>query len=359
VRITSLQINDFRNIRNLNLTLDDSQTLFVFAGNNGQGKTNILESVYLAALSKSFRARLNHDMIRFESDFATVKVKTLDQAESAELEIVLTRTPPKKVLKRNGVVKPAVDFIGQLPAVFFSPDDLSQMAFAPGMRRRYLDILLSSISRDYLRHLLSYQKSLKQRNALLRQHKGLPLPESELTFWDGKLAEHGTPVLEARMTLIEELEMLAGNHFERLFGGRGRLKLTYRSTIPDGAYETVLRNTLERDRASLATQLGPHRDDLLFYRNDENMLEYSSRGEWRSLVLSLKFAEIELLESRLKKRPILLLDDVFSELDDDRQKYLFDNMEDSQVFISTTHREHLNPCKQPFELFEVREGKII
>ena len=359
VNIQSLKITGFRNLKKLNLTFDSN--VIAFVGKNGQGKTNILETIYLLALSKSFRSRINTDLIGFEDDFCRLEGQISVPDEDMKLEFILTRQPSQKVLKVNGVKKKAADFIGHLKAVFFSPDDLSDMAYAPRLRRRYLDILLSQMDRDYLEALSDYQEVLSQRNALLKRIREGEAQKSELTFWDEKLAGLSYLLITKRQDLLEGLKDKVQNHYKKISGKNNLLRLSYQTSIqnvssPESVF-SILKDYHSLDIASGNTQHGPHRDDILFTLNDHDMMYFASRGEWRSLVLALKFAEVEWIHDQIEDYPILLLDDVFSELDEERQHYLFEAVSNCQTFITTTHREFLEGIKE-VKIFEVSEGQI-
>ena len=360
--LSSLSLKGFRNLKKLELSFDSDNKIYAFIGANGQGKTNILEAIYLCALSKSFRTRKNHDLINFGADFCSIKSELNIDSEEKILEIIITAEPPQKVLKINGVKKKATDFIGQLKAVFFSPDDLTFMAFAPRLRRRYMDVILSQIDRNYLDNLMRYQEIIRQRNALLKKIKEGSAGKDELTFWDDQLAEFGMQITDRRMELVDHLNAPVKNHYQAIAQSEDNLEIKYHPGT-EGLHNKEkflnrIQKSHERDIGSGATQLGPHRDDLHFFYNNHDMMLFASRGEWRSLVLALKFTEIELIHEKTNEQPILLLDDVFSELDETRQKYLFNAISDTQTFITTTHKEFLEGLGVNVQVYKVKEGNV-
>ncbi len=362
MRIKQLEIYGFRNLQKTDISFDTEKNVYIFLGANGQGKTNLLEAIYLSALSKSFRTRTNLDLIAFSLDFCSIKTTFDSKSGEMELEVIVTETPNHKTLKINGVKKNAVDFVGNLKAVFFSPDDLAEMAFAPKMRRRYLDILLSLLDHEYLKELMHYQESLKQRNALLKSIRDGNANATELDFWDEKLAEYGLKIIGKRKTLLKQLTKLAEKHYQAISQSKDKLMIAYESEMSGMGdvekYIEFLSKSRERDILTGTTTHGPHRDDLKFFLSDHDMTHFASRGEWRSLVLALKFAEIELIKERTGEPPILLLDDVFSELDEKRQKYLFKAISDHQTFITTTHKEFVTQEGEAMAVFNVDQGEI-
>ena len=362
MRLTSLQITGFRNLKKNKIDFDDNYNSFAFIGANGQGKTNILEAIYISSLSKSFRTRINSDLIDFEQDFCSVKTALLIDSEQKDLEFIVTKKPPRKALKINGVVKKSVDFIATLKAVFFSPDDMALISLTPKVRRRYLDILLSQFDTSYLKNLIFYKDVLKQRNALIKRIRDGLSTSSELDFWDDKMADYGIKIIKARVGLLDAIKDLTKKYYQDIAQTKDDIDIKYISTAEGVDSRESLLEYIKmnhgRDIASGSTKIGPHRDDLQFFCNSHDMTFFASRGEWRSLVLALKFTEIDLIKQNTGKSPILLLDDVFSELDEIRQKYLFNAIKNTQTLITTTHKEFLNEVQAPIKIFEVKDGKV-
>jgi len=361
MRIKSITLNGFRNLNKTHLELPSDSKILSFVGPNGHGKTNVLESIFLLAISKSFRTNENEDFIRFDDDFTSLKLALEKGDEVTDLEIIVTRNPSKKILKVNGVQKKAVDFMGHLNVVFFSPDDMGMIHLSPSVRRRYLDLLISQIDRGYLEDSLKYQQIVRQRNSLLRRIElGHASPE-ELLFWDEQLAELGLRIIHSRRKTIEELSDIASALYRKVSGEKDELSLKYAPSVTAedrSAYLNSLTSGQKRDLVTGSTHLGPHRDDLIFLCNGRDMKSFASRGEWRSLVLALKLAEIELLKTKKGHYPILLLDDVFSVLDDERQKVLFNIIKNTQTFITTTHKTFLEVVDGKKVIYEVAEGGI-
>lgn len=361
MKISHIKIKGFRNLKPLELKIDKEKSVFAFIGSNGHGKTNLLEAIYICALSKSFRTRTNLDLINFDDDFTTIEC-AVEKEDPKILEVIVVREPAQKVLKVNGVKRSASDFIGLLKAVFFSPDDLSEMAFAPRLRRRYLDVLLSQLDHEYLNILMKYQESIRQRNALLKKIRKNGSKKDELEFWDNQIVDFGFSITQKRADLILQLQDLLKVLYKSISQTEDILQIIYQSNISEIAdkQELLLKITenIDRDIATGTTHLGPHRDDLQFSINGHDMVYFASRGEWRSLVLALKFAEIQLIEKQTGEKPILLLDDVFSELDEIRQKYLFEAIKGTQTFITTTHKEFLDGLDVEKVIYKVNDGGI-
>lgn len=356
--IKSLKIKGFRNLKEVTLQFASEKGTHAFIGANGQGKTNILEAIYLCSLSKSFRTRTTADLVGFEEDFSSIKCEAGDRA----LEIIITAKPSQKVLKVNGVKKQAADFVGVFKAVFFSPDDLAHMSESPKLRRRYLDVVLTQLNHDYLKALMRYKEACSQRNALLKRIREKEAKEAELDFWDETLSKDGIFITRMRQELIGSLEVLVNKHYQAISSRADEIKVIYLSEMRGitGANEffDMLKKGHHRDIAAGESKLGPHRDDLQFFLNGHDMEFFASRGEWRSLVLALKFAEIDLIRESTGEHPVLLLDDVFSELDAQRQKYLFKAVGESQTFVTTTHKEFIDALPVHPQIYRVNEGRI-
>ena len=357
MNIRNIKIRGFRNLKGVDLTFDQAVPIHAFVGPNGQGKTNILEAIYLCCLSKSFRTRTGTDLVGFEDDFSSVKI----DLDETKLEVILTAKPAQKVLKVNGVKRSATEFIGHLKAVFFSPDDLAHMSFSPRLRRRYLDVVLSQLNQDYLIKLMEYGAAIRQRNALLKTIREKQAEVSELDFWDEKLAQLGATIVAKREKLISRLQTLVSLHYKEISKSDSEISIVYESEVRGVNGKELLemyKKNRRRDLAVCQTHLGPHRDDLQFLLDGKDMAFFASRGEWRSLVLAMKFAEIDLIKEQTGEDPVLLLDDVFSELDAERQKFLFDAIGKSQTFITTTHKEFIEALPTAHTVYNVSAGAI-
>ena len=358
MKLLSFKAENFRNLEKLDLKLN--QPVTAFTGANAQGKTNILEAISLLAFGKSLRTGTEKNLIKSGGNFFRLE-GTAENSEKQKIHFELASNVKEKTLKINGRKKNSAEFVGNLPLVQFTPEDLNLLLLSPALRRRYLNILLSQVSREYLRASLSYSKSLKNRNVLLVRIAENLAKEVELEFWDTELAKHGTIIGKFRSEFLNFAEIPLAENFEKI--ANESKKLTIRLSgfkgedITTGKYLENLKKLYQQDLRYGSTNYGPHRQDLIFELDGVSLVENGSRGEIRSSVLALKFTELKFLEERLGEKPILLLDDVFSELDKSRQKSLVNLVKDHQTFITTTKAEHLDPFENK-DVWEVKDGKL-
>ena len=333
--LESLNLLNFRSFPKKNFQFSSKISLVV--GPNTSGKTNLLEAIFLLATGKSFRAGIEREMISYRKEVARVKGQ-IENPEKTDLEIVLTagqvggeRAPKKRYLV-NGVGKRMVDFVGQLSSVFFGPEDLEIIINSPSIRRAYLDLVLEQVDRDYRRANLSYQKGLRQRNRLLEQIRDENKPRSILFFWDKLLLENGEIISQKREEFIEFINSQP-DHF-------GNLNISYdKSLISPQRLEKYEKEEV----AAGMTLVGPHRDDFQVKLKERNLHPFGSRGEQRTAVFSLKLGELEYIAKKTGQRPILLLDDIFSELDHQRRKHLFEVIPKQQTIMTTTDIHLVDP----------------
>jgi len=356
MRITKVSLQNFKNYRHLEVDLSETQ-LLVLVGKNGQGKTNFLESLVILALSKSFQTHPLKEMVNWYlheeetglPEYFHLKAEIECQGKHHELEVICGKGRKyPKTLKVDGLKTKPKDYVGKLRIVLFTPQDLNMIMLAPSLRRRYVDILISQVDPDYLEHLSRFQTHLKQRNRLLTQIKERRAQANELGYWDDQLAEHGGYLLWKRRETFEQLNQKLSSYYEEMSQESVELSLDWKKSWDAeslGDFQTLYRNYLSdkqsRDIEAENTCGGPHREDFLFRMNDRDLAHFGSRGECRSAVLSLKKSELDFLRSSTDDLPLVLFDDVFSELDVDRQKNLLSMFESEQVFITTTHLDHV------------------
>ena len=337
--LSSLSLQNFRNYKKENFSFSDNTTLLV--GKNGVGKTNILEAIFLLATGKSFRATREQQMILYGQELGRV----IGIKKDDKLEILLTtgevqgeRAPRKRYLI-NGAGKRKMDFVGRLMSVLFRPEDIELVLGSPSIRRNYLDSVLEQVDREYRRSNLSYQKGLRQRNKLLEKIREGEAERKQLLFWNKLLIKNGEIVTEKRRELIEFVN-------EEFKEKKLDLSLKYdNSVISEGR----LKKYAEAEMGAGKTLVGPHRDDFLFVKQRKGKLKkdlsiYGSRGEQRMAVLTIKLAELEFVKSKTELKPVLLLDDIFSELDHEHRNEVL-LLLDKQQTIVTTSDEHLIPGK--------------
>jgi DNA replication and repair protein RecF len=397
MHLTKLALTNFRNYPHLELDLAPGLT--VLHGNNAQGKTNLLEAIFYLATARSPHAGAERELIRWGAASEPIPFARV-QAEAARrddrrvnLEIVLVQAseekeaPSSRVSKRikvNGVNKRALDLLGQLNVVLFLPEDLDLVFGAPSERRRYLDTTLAQIDPRYSRSLSQYNQVVEQRNALLREFKERAYNPVELETWNHKLVEVGSYLIARRAQAVADYNLLVADIHPRLTEKREQLRIVYQPTVPLDAplphhqlalgldaslapldavtaqFKQQLEVMRPRELGAAMTLVGPHRDDLRFFIDHVDMITYASRGQGRTIALSLKMAERELMRAETGEDPILLLDDVMSELDKPRRHALSDLVQSvSQALISCTDLDDFSPeLVAQARVLRVSEGYI-
>lgn len=330
----------------------------ILVGPNGIGKTNFLEAIYVLSLGKSFRSLNQENLIHWERDFMRLTGEIVSKDDNEKLEVFYSNSPKKqKNFKKNGVNLKNSEYLGHLLTVLFQPEDLNMLYLNPQLRRRYLDVMLSQTDRKYLNALLKYKKVLKQRNALLAEirtaqfeGKNTDRLMEDLSAWDRELIQFGSLLTLKRLELTDFLNQNVESIYRKVSGGKESVIIEYSSKILkkttgkniEELYSSELFNRQKRDIFSAETTAGPHRDDLIFFLDGKEISRSASRGEIRTLLLALKLSEIDYIKQKTGKNPVLLLDDVFSELDRKRQKHLLKSIKDCQTIITTTDIANLN-----------------
>ncbi|HIY03407.1 MAG TPA: DNA replication/repair protein RecF [Candidatus Anaerotignum merdipullorum] len=357
MHIKEISLQGFRNLEPLRLMPSGGVNLFY--GNNAQGKTNFLESIYFCALGRSLRGKNEQQLIAFGAEESHIRLEVMRENRSDRIDVHLKREE-KKGIAVNGIpVKKMGELFGTLYAVIFSPEDLSLVKGGPAERRRFLDMELCQISHVYYYDLQQYYRVLKQRNNLLKDIRQKPDLADTLFVWDEQLAERGERMIAARSAFLARLDAIAAQKQEILTGGKDCLKTEYKPNCEGGSLRERLRRSLDRDLQLGSTQVGPHKDDILFLVNDRDVKQFGSQGQQRTTALSARLAEIVLIREETGEHPVLLLDDVLSELDETRQRYLMESIDGLQAFLTCTgiedavkrylHRENL---------FLVQNGRI-
>lgn len=361
--IQSIDLENFRNYEQLHLELGEG--IHIFYGDNAQGKTNILESVYMAATNKSHRGSKDKEMIRFGCEEGHIKVISEKKGVDYRIDMHL-KSGRSKGIAVNGVpVRKTRDFLGIVNCVLFSPEDLQIVKEGPQERRKFIDTELCQLDKIYLNSYVQYKKALEQRNQLLKDIPFEPSLIETMDAWDTQLLIYGKEIIERRQKFIDELREVTSPIHEHLTGGRETLHIYYEPNVTEEDFTKELLQSRERDIRAKTTTVGPHRDDMSFMisatENDQTIdaRVYGSQGQQRTCALSLKMAEIELVREKTGESPILLLDDVLSELDSNRQKYLLDSIKDTQTIITCTglddfvkHRFKVN------NVYKVVNGKV-
>ncbi len=343
MKLKKLQLENFRNYDTYTFDFPENKDLIVLVGENGKGKTNFLEAIYMLSLGRSFRTLNRDSLVNWQSDYMRCRSQVELDGEDATLEASYSRLPiQKRVFKKNDVNLKISDFIGNLLTVLFHPEDLNMLYLSPSYRRQYLDILLSQSNKKYLYSLSQYKKVLKQRNALLqaireKRFKRLETQvlEEDLDAWDQQIVQFGSYVLQERHGLVEFLAQHLQNVYRSISDGTETLSVKYITKTEN--YLDELKFRRERELREGRTTVGPHLDDLEFCLENQSISESASRGEFRTLLLAIKLAEIQYLKTKTGRNPVLLLDDVFSELDKERQKHLLKVIKGCQTIITTTN----------------------
>lgn len=357
--LTKLQLQNFRNYEKIELEFPEDVKKIVLFANNASGKTNILEAIYILALTKSFRSKKYEDLVLWGKDFAAVKglLKTEDDEKSLEVFIDEMKEH-KKILKVNDVKVASNKFVGEFNVVFFHPEDLNMLYLSPDLRRRYLNVLLCQTNKNYFQAISNYRKIIKQRNKLLFKIWEGSGRKNDLEVWDEKLVQEGEIVMQERKKTVKFLNETIEKIYRKISGGKEKLTIKYKSNAETN-YAEKLKESIETDIKKCSTHIGPHRDDLKFYLNERNIEEYGSRGEFRTVLLALKFGEIAYIREKTDKNPVLLLDDVFSELDPDRQKHLCSAGNGCQTIITVTDIGNLQSVDEKMHIFELSDGKLL
>lgn len=334
MNIRSIELKNFRNYENLEISFDEGTNILF--GDNAQGKTNILEAAYMSGTTKSHKGSRDREMIRFGEEEAHLKTVVARGGREYQIDMHLKKNRAKGIAIDKIPIKKASELFGILNIVFFSPEDLNIIKSGPAERRRFLDSELCQLDRIYLADLTNYNKILAQRNKLLKDMIYRPGLSDMLPVWDMQLIETGKKIIRRRKQFVDELREIVSDIHYRISGGKEELFLKYEPNIDDIFFEDELSRAKEKDKKLCQTSVGPHRDDLLFSIGDVDIRKYGSQGQQRTSALSLKLSEIELVRKSISDTPVLLLDDVLSELDSSRQNYLLNNISDTQTIITCT-----------------------
>lgn len=339
-------------------------------GNNAQGKTNLLEAVFFAAYGKSFRTTKDIELITYDGPFLRVFVEYEKENRIQTIEIMLRKDKQKQILYNGVPLKKTIDLIGCMNVVLFSPEDLRLIKGGPSERRRFIDREISHLNRVYMDNLLQYHKILNQRNQLLKQAQYKKSLIETIDLWDEQLLDVGMKIIKKRILYTEQLSKITKATHLKITDGKEHIELQYFSSIAEQStldYDKIaygfrekLKKNIDKDIRYGYTQVGPHKDDLVILINGIDARKYGSQGQQRTAALSLKLSEIELIENEIGERPILLLDDVMSELDVTRQQMLMHAVKGLQTILTTTDINGLDQREMaPFKLIEIADGTVI
>lgn len=357
--VESLKLQNYRNYEYLNMNFDEK--INIIYGDNAQGKTNILESMYVCATSKSHRGSKDREIIRFDNDESHIKVNVRKNDMNYRIDMHLKKNKPKGIAVNGIPIKRAVELFGILNIVFFSPEDLNIIKNGPSERRRFIDMELSQLDKIYLDCLINYNKVVNQRNSLLKEYafSGREDIISSLDIWDMQLVKYGNDVIKSREKFVKEINDLVKSIHTKLSGDREQLEIIYEPCVKEQDFESELVRVRDRDLKFKCTNIGPHKDDVCFLINGMDVRKYGSQGQQRTAALSLKLAEIELVKQIIHDTPVLFLDDVLSELDSRRQNFLLDSIGNIQTMITCTGLdEFINNRFSINKIFKVVNGTV-
>lgn len=368
MKLQTVRLQNYRNYEHVDIQTDRNINLII--GPNAQGKTNLLESIYVLALTKSHRTQKDRELIHWDKKAAAIHAQIEKKYGNIRLDLQIS--PQGKRAKINGLEqKKLSDFVGALNVVMFAPEDLEIVKGSPGIRRRFLDMEIAQVIPSYLYQVQQYQKVLLQRNNFFKKMQlKNQLDETMLDVWNQQLVEFGTKIIRNRQSFIIKLQTWAQQIHKSITNNKEKLQIEYRPSfeINDFNNESVLfhqymvklTEVKKQELKRGITLYGPHRDDLVFFINGKDVQIYGSQGQQRTAALSIKLAEIELIREETGEYPLLLLDDVLSELDRQRQDQLIETFQGKvQTFITTTGADHDNIAKFAHaQVFHVSEGQI-
>ncbi len=352
--IKNIEIKNFRNIENISLA--PTEGMNVIWGENAQGKTNLIEAIWLMTGAKSFRGSKDEELLKFDSLKGEIRINFI--SEGIEKEGKIEITDKRKAFLNDKALKNPSKLAGQLNAIVFSPLDLRLVSDGPKVRRKFLDTAICQLYPNYIEILRDYTKAVAQRNKLLKDLRYDTTVNLMLDVFEEKIAEKGEKILKYRKRYIEILNEFVPEIYKGLSQGKESLEVTYISTFTEGNLRKELEYTRERDGFALKTTVGTHRDDLEFKINGKSARSFGSQGQKRSVALSLKLAEAEVIKKNVLECPVCLLDDIMSELDPKRQSFILNHINGMQTFITCCDPVNAEKLIKGTK-FEIRNGSVV
>ena len=351
--IKELKLNNFRNYENKKINFQ--KNINIFYGENAQGKTNIIEAIFLGSMGKSFRTNNEKELIKFDKENFSIEINYEKSDRDGNIKIELINK--KNIYLNNIKLKKLSELLGNINIVIFTPDDINILKDGPQKRRRFLDIMISQLRPNYMHILNLYLKTLEQRNNYLRQikleNKNLEL----LDIWDEKLSEYAEKIFEYRNEFIEKIKNKINNIHKKITENKEEIKIEYNSECKNKKeFLKILKERRKLDIIKGFTTKGIHRDDFMIYINEKQVNLYGSQGQHRTAILSLKLSELQVIYDEIGEYPILLLDDFMSELDEKRRKSFLENIENIQVIITCTEKIKID--KTEYSLYNVKNGEV-
>ena len=355
--IESIELKNYRNYSDLHMNFDRGTNILY--GDNAQGKTNILESIYVCCTTKSHRGSKDREIIHFKEDESHIKLNIRKNDIPYRIDMHLKKNKTKGIAVNGIPIKKASELFGIVNVVFFSPEDLNLIKNGPAERRKFIDLELCQLNRLYVHSLVSYNRILMQRNKLLKELFFRPDYEETLDVWDMQLVQYGKEIIRYREEFVNQLNEIIVSIHKKLTGDKEHLKIVYDPNVTADQFEENLKRNRHQDTKQKTTLTGPHRDDIGFYIENIDIRRFGSQGQQRTAALSLKLAEIDLVKKLVKDYPILLLDDVLSELDGHRQNHLLSTINHIQTLITCTGlEEFVNNRFRIDKIFRVVEGTV-
>lgn len=355
--IRSLELSNFRNYEKLNISFSPDVTILY--GDNAQGKTNVLEALYTASTTKSQKGSKDKDMIKFNESESHIRMTVEDGDIERRIDMHLKSTKQKGVAIDGIPIRKASELYGIMNIISFSPDDLGIIKEGPAERRRFIDMELCQLDKLYMHNFSGYNRALDQRNNLLKQISFNAELKGTLNVWDEQLINFGEYLIEKRGLFIKEISDIASKIHSIITENKETLEIQYLPSTDKESFRNELLSSREKDIILKMTNVGPHRDDMIFMVNGQDARKYGSQGQQRTAALTLKLAEIELVKEKTGKNPVLLLDDVLSELDRNRQNKLLENISGVQTIVTCTGLEEFIKNRIKYDkVYRVTAGTI-
>ena len=355
--IESIELKNYRNYGELHM--DFSPGTNILYGDNAQGKTNVLEAVYVCSTTKSHRGSKDKEMIRFNQEESHIKMCVRKMDVPYRIDMHLKKNKPKGIAINGIPIRKASELFGIVNVVFFSPEDLNIIKNGPDQRRRFMDLELCQLNKLYVRALVQYNRVLLQRNKLLKELNFHPEYQETLDVWDMQLIQYGKELIQCREEFVGKLNDMVRKTHSQISGGRENLVLSYEPNVAVERFEEKLCSCRETDVKMRTTTTGPHRDDISFLVDNIDIRRFGAQGQQRTAALSLKLSEIELVKELVRDYPVLLLDDVLSELDGGRQEQLLAGIKEIQTMITCTGVEDFVNHRFPIDrIYKVIRGTV-
>ena len=351
--INKIKVNNFRNYDNEEIELN--KNINIFYGENAQGKTNIIEAIFLCSLGKSFRAKKDIEMIKLDEKYSNIEIEYEKTDRDGKIKIELGE---KKNIYLNGIkIKKLSELLGNINVVIFTPDDINILKGGPQNRRKFLDIMISQLRPNYMHILSLYNKTLEQRNNYLKQIKTEKKDENLLEIWDEKLIDYGIKIYEYRKEFLEKIKNKIKNIHQGITNGKEEIEIEYISdAVTRQNFLNELKSRRKLDIIKGYTTKGIHRDDFIIYINKKELNIYGSQGQHRTAILSLKLSELNIIYEETGEYPILLLDDFMSELDEKRREHFLKNIKNTQIIITCTEKFDIE--NNNILIYNVKDGKV-